>query len=78
VRSCTIDLLEGLDFETARTILQRKGWKIVPDLDDPTNVFEFRGSTYELRWKDDAIVGIIKDDEEISWEELPEELKGLL
>jgi hypothetical protein len=78
VKSCTIDFLEGLPFVTARSLMEQKGWTIIPDIEQPVNSFGFRGSNYELRWKDNQLCTILKDDEEITWQELPEQLKGLL
>lgn len=76
--SCSIEFLEGLSFDTVRPLLEQKGWTIVPVIEQPINIFSFRGSEYELRWKDNKIVHITKDEEEISWDELPDDLKGLL
>lgn len=78
VTSCSIEFLEGLAFDVARSLLEQKGWTIVPMIEEPTNIFSFRGSEYELRWRDNRVVNISKDGEEISWDELPDELKGLL
>ncbi len=78
VTSCTIEFLEGLPFVTARNLLKQKGWIFIPDLEEPINMFEFHGSTYEIVWKQGTIVSIVKDGEEISWQELPEQLKGIL
>jgi hypothetical protein len=67
-----------MEFSKARALIEQKGWTIVPDIEDPINVFDFQGSRYELRWRDGHVVSILQDDNEISWEQLPEALKGLL
>jgi hypothetical protein len=71
-------LLEGLAFDVARSLIEQKGWTLVPEIENPVNVFSFRGDEYELHWKDNKIVSIIKNNEEISWAEFPQALKGLL
>lgn len=43
-----------------------------------SNVFYFRGAQYEIRWNGTMVASITKDGEEISWQDLPEQLKGLI
>lgn len=77
--SPSIDWSVGLPFEHIRSYCSKKGWKILPVLEQ-SNVtnFDFKGSHYEVVWNGNRIVRLSKDQEEISWRDLPEQLKGLL
>lgn len=77
--SVAIDWSIGLPFEHVRTYCERKGWRLVPDVEDTrTHIVEFRGVKYELIWNENRINSITADGEEITWQELPEQVKGLL
>jgi hypothetical protein len=61
---------------------RKKGWTIEPLTDFGLIEFSFRGDTY-LVWKDDTRIQriVVERDgehEEITWKELPEQLKTLL
>ncbi len=77
VIASTIEFLEGLPWTTALPLLQQKSWTVVAEI-DPVNVFEFKGRDYVLQWHGQRITHITRDGEEISWNQLPEQLKGLL
>ena len=66
---------------------KKKGWRVVPvgqlaSEESWPQTFVFHGVQYDLTWKDNRLVRIIAtrcgEEEEITWRELPEQLKGLL
>jgi hypothetical protein len=64
---------------------KRKGWTVEPIVEDSEKertTFVFHGITYELSWAGNRVVRIIarqgEDEEEITWQELPAQLKWLL
>lgn len=75
----TIDWAITLPFEYVREYCKRKGWVVVPEQtqEPASTVFEFRGATYEI-WYTGSLMHITRDEEEIRWQDLPEQLKGLL
>lgn len=73
----------GRSFERTRSYFEQKGWRIVPV---PTAAhptwFEIDGAVYELRWKGSKINTIILhedgDEQELTFDELPSQLRDLL
>jgi hypothetical protein len=78
--SPALDWSVDLPFDYVRQYCERKGWKIVPIMDNLLDVktFTFKGSRYDLYHDGINIKQIMKDDKEIAWSELPSVLKGLL
>ena len=82
--SPAIDWAINLEFSHVRSYCERKGWKIVPTLkkNDESNVVTFRNVQYNFIWHDNRLVRIVetKDGEtrEIGYNELPEQVKGVL
>ena len=75
----SFDWAVSLSFEYVRSYCERKGYTIVPTLEDtPCTIFEFHNSTYQVCWQNGRIAYITKDGEEINWAQLPVQLKGLL
>lgn len=70
----------GLSFDHLRGYAERKGWSVVPVLDEDLSetTFTYQGSTYVVYSDNERVRQITKDDEEISWAQVPEALKGLL
>lgn len=73
----------GKSFSNVRTYCSARGWHLEP-LDDEAQPqwLEFDGLAYELHWNGNALmrVSVHEDGEarELSFDELPEQLKGLL
>jgi hypothetical protein len=73
----------GRDFGSVRDYCQRKGWQIEPVLAPrhPTWL-ELHGSAYELRWDGNRISSVVLhedgEEKEMTFNELPDELKELL
>ena len=76
--SAGIDWAIGLPVVHIVAYCKRNGWLVIPVIDEPRNVFVYRGSTYELQWQDGRLVSLTKDGEQIALHEFPEKLKGLL
>ena len=80
VATSSVPFLEGMDWRTVRSHAQQSGWRIVPTLDDghPHRIV-VRGVTYDFFWSGDRIADIVKnEDEHITWEQVPQEVKGML
>ena len=81
--SPAIDWSVGLAVDHVLTYSKQKGWQVVPVLDDdePT-VLEHQGITYILHWHHNRLSTILRDDGEkqieITWQQLPNALKGLI
>ena len=73
-----LDWSVSLPWEYVRDYCKRKGWQVIPVVESPCNVYEFRGSTYEVCWNSGRVTRLAKNGEEINWHQLPEQLKGLL
>jgi hypothetical protein len=67
-------------FEHVRRYCERKGWNIVPVAAQKPHVttFEYKHSQYVLTFNGQNITSITKDGGDISWQELPDVLKGLI
>ena len=76
--SSSLDWAISLPFEYVRGYCKRKGWLVVTVEETPVTTLEFHGSHYEIQWDLQRIASITKDGEQVSWRELPEQLKGLL
>jgi hypothetical protein len=71
------DWAVGLEFAYVRNYCEKKGWTIVPVINElDVTTFEYRGSQYCLYTDGCNIKQITKDDKEISWKEFPSMLKG--
>ncbi len=75
--------METQRWEWFRDYCNNKGWTIepIPDHYEP-EWLEISGQVYELKWKSGTLqrVTLHEDGEakDLEWDELPEELKGLL
>jgi hypothetical protein len=68
-----------IPFDSFRTFCEKQGWQVIPFIEDePVHTITFRGVCYDFFWKDGRLVDITADDKEITWQELPEQVKGLL
>ena len=78
--SRVFDWAIGCQFGFARDYFQRKGWKVLPVTEHTPGLttFNYKGSQYCLFSNGRNITRITKDDEDISWSDLPDVLKGLL
>lgn len=72
-----------INWECLLKCCKSAGATVIPIIEEnrPT-LFEFRGRRYFLTWNDNRLIRIVRhqndDVEEISWNEFPAELKGLL
>lgn len=74
-----LDWTIGLGFHYVRSYCERKGWFIEPVANENEVItFEFQHDEYKLFVGGRNIVRITKNDEDISWQDLPDELKGML
>lgn len=78
--SPALDWSIGLSFATVRSYAERKGWKIIPVIDEEldSRVITFKGSEYVFFHDGINIRKITKAGREILWTDLPTVLKGLL
>lgn len=76
--SAALDWAVSLPWDYVRNYCESHGWLLIPQNEQPCNVFTFHGSTYEVHWNGNRIMHLTKDGEPITWQELPEQLKGLI
>lgn len=78
-----IDWAISLPFRYVGDYCRRKGWTVIPVIEDECpHVLDFKGIRYTLHWKLGRLSSIMRDDgvteKEITWHELPEQLKGIV
>ena len=77
--SAVFDWSIGLSFEHVRSYCERKGWTIVPFVDElDVTTFNYEGDQYCIYTDGTNVKQITKNDHEIPWNRLPSILKGLL
>ena len=78
--SPVMDWAIDLDFKHVRDYCRKKGWKVVPVIEEQQDAttFNYKGDQYILYSDGFKINRITKNDVEITWSELPEQLKAIL
>ena len=75
-----VDWMINCPFHHVRSYCERKGWTVVPMVENGPQVttFDYKHRHYELAFDGRNITRITCDGEDITWQELPDVLKGLI
>jgi hypothetical protein len=78
--SPVLDWAIALPFAHVRKYCEQKGWRVMPitERQDDIITFFYHRDNYQLLSDGFKITKIMKNDEEITWADLPEALKGLI
>lgn len=70
---------KGQDFVHLRRWAENHGFLIEPVIEqNRTWVFDHRASRYEVTIFQGVVLRVTKDDEDITWQQLPEDVKALI
>ena len=75
----SFDWALNLPWVHVRDYCKRKGFILIPVIEEQNeHTFVFKGVHYSVQYNDNSIIRVLADGEEITWNEFPEQLKGIL
>jgi hypothetical protein len=77
--TASVDWAVNLPWNHVRDWCKRHGLSLIPVIEESnTHTFVFKGVHYLIQYNETAIQRVLADGEEITWNEFPDILKGIL